>query len=120
MLFCTGITIFVMLVVFRLLRHCERRRGRRVQNGVMQSERTPLFTNKNDDLSSLGSSYDSVSQDGEDLENLQAIGSPEAKSTKDGEHDTAQRLCAICFDAPRDCFFLPCGHCLACFACATR
>ncbi|RZS17844.1 hypothetical protein BHM03_00050043, partial [Ensete ventricosum] len=30
---------------------------------------------------------------------------------KDGEINNSQELCAICCDAPRDCFFLPCGHC---------
>ncbi|KAG7643526.1 hypothetical protein ISN44_As02g033260 [Arabidopsis suecica] len=29
-------------------------------------------------------------------------------------------LCAICFDAPRDCCFLPCGHCVSCYQCGTK
>lgn len=109
----------VMFAVFQFLNNLECGGGRRVQYRDMQSERTPLLSNKDDDLSSWGSSYDSVSQDDEDLEDSQAIGPQEAKSTKDGEYNT-RRLCAICFDAPRDCFFLPCGHCVACFACGTR
>ncbi|XP_022873683.1 uncharacterized protein LOC111392552 [Olea europaea var. sylvestris] len=45
----------------------------------------------------------------------------EEKPVKDGEYsNNMMRLCAICYDAPRDSFFLPCGHCVACFACATR
>ncbi|EXB59006.1 Putative E3 ubiquitin-protein ligase XBAT35 [Morus notabilis] len=85
-----------------------------------RSERAPLLSNK-DDLSSWGSSYDSASNDEEDLENFLAVGSLEGKSLGEGENsNNTRRLCAICFDAPRDCFFLPCGHCVACFACGTR
>ncbi|XP_010509207.1 PREDICTED: uncharacterized protein LOC104785650 [Camelina sativa] len=29
-------------------------------------------------------------------------------------------VCTICYDAPRDCFFLPCGHCVSCFRCGTK
>ena len=110
----------MMFAVFHFLNNFECRRGNRVQYGDLRSERTPLLSNKDDDLSSWGSSYDSVSQDDEDLEDVQTIGSREGKSTKDGEYNNTRRLCAICFDAPRDCFFLPCGHCVACFACGTR
>ncbi|KAK4253266.1 hypothetical protein QN277_010590 [Acacia crassicarpa] len=83
-------------------------------------QRVPLLSHKDDDVSSWGSSYDSVSQDEEDLDLL--IGdSINGKSLADGEtSNNTRRLCAICFDAPRDCFFLPCGHCVACFECATR
>lgn len=83
-------------------------------------ERAPLLSRKDDDLSSWGSSYDSLSQDDQDLDFL-AGGSTDGKFLGDGEtSNNTQRLCAICFDAPRDCFFLPCGHCVACFACGTR
>ncbi|GFP92167.1 hypothetical protein PHJA_001360800 [Phtheirospermum japonicum] len=39
------------------------------------------------------------------------------KPVKDDEN---KQFCAICFDAPKNCFFIPCGHCVACFGCATR
>ncbi|XP_021735069.1 E3 ubiquitin-protein ligase RNF34-like [Chenopodium quinoa] len=29
-------------------------------------------------------------------------------------------ICIICYDAQRNCFFVPCGHCATCFACAQR
>lgn len=99
--------------------YCWNRREIIVQHRISRSERTPLLSNKDDDLSSWGSSYDTVSQDDEELE-PQAIGSLGPRTTKDGEFRNTRRLCAICFDAPRDCFFLPCGHCVACFACGTR
>lgn len=94
--------------------------GTRVQHEQFRPERAPLLSYKDDDQSSWGSSYDSASNDEGDLEDLVAAGSLEGKSLRDGESNNTRRLCAICFDAPRDCFFLPCGHCVACFECATR
>ncbi|KAJ8898924.1 hypothetical protein K2173_008417 [Erythroxylum novogranatense] len=83
--------------------------------------RAPLLSQKDDDLSSWGSSYDSASNDEADLEEFLSTNSLEGKPARDGENgNNTRRLCAICFDAPRDCFFLPCGHCVACFDCGTR
>jgi len=86
--------------------------------GEIESERTPLLSQKDDDSSSWGSSYDSNSHEEEDLEKWLAVNCIEGKSVAEGEN--LRRLCVICFDAPRDCFFLPCGHCAACFTCGTR
>lgn len=113
----------LMLLGFHFLNNfqCSREERTSFQFGEMRSERAPLLSQKDDDLSSWGSSYDSVSQDDEDLEDGMAADSLEGKPLKDGEYNNnIRRLCAICFDAPRDCFFLPCGHCVACFACGTR
>jgi len=112
-----------MLLGFHFLNNfqCTREERTSFQFGGMRSERGPLLSQKDDDLSSWGSSYDSVSQDDEDLEDGIAVDSLEGKPLKDSEYNNnIRRLCAICFDAPRDCFFLPCGHCVACFACGTR
>lgn len=112
----------LMLFAFYFLRkfHCTRNEtGGHYEE--RRSEREPLISHKDDDLSSWGSSYDSASNGEEDLEDHLPVGSLEGKSLGDGEYsNNTQRLCAICFDAPRDCFFLPCGHCVACFACGTR
>ncbi|XP_059667991.1 E3 ubiquitin-protein ligase APD2 [Cornus florida] len=118
----TGGMTILMLLAFHILNNfqCNREVGTRAHFGDMGSERAPLLSRKDDDLSSWGSSYDSVS-DNEDPEDGLAVGSLEGKPLKDGEYNSnIRRLCAICFDAPRDCFFLPCGHCVACFACGTR
>lgn len=81
------------------------------------TERSPLLSNKDDDDQSLGSSYESVSHDEEDINEP-----PEAGSDlpKDSEIGNFQHLCTICCDVHRDCFFLPCGHCVVCLACGTR
>ncbi|XP_057512746.1 E3 ubiquitin-protein ligase APD2-like [Actinidia eriantha] len=122
-LVCIGGMTVLMLLAFHFLNNfqCNREEGTRYQFGGTISERAPLLSQKDDDLLSWGSSYDSVSQDDEDLEDGLPVSSLEGKPLKDGEYNNnIRRLCAICFDAPRDCFFLPCGHCVACFACGTR
>lgn len=88
------------------------------QAGEMESERTPLLSHKDDDSSSWGSSYDSNSQEEEDLEKWLEVNSVGGEALAEGEN--LRRLCVICFDSLRDCFFLPCGHCATCFTCGTR
>lgn len=95
--------------------------GTRFQVGETGTERAPLLSPKDDDLSSWGS-IDSNSHSEEDLEESIAASLLEGKPQKEGENNSnnPRRLCVICFDAPRDCFFLPCGHCAACFTCGSR
>ncbi|XP_057857410.2 E3 ubiquitin-protein ligase APD2 isoform X2 [Cryptomeria japonica] len=96
-----------------------------VRREYLPPERTPLITQKDDDDdSSCGSSYVSVSVGEEDDDELNFPGSPgiednDIKSRKNNDI-YQRRLCAICFDAPRDSFFLPCGHCVTCSTCGMR
>lgn len=118
----TGGLTLLMFWVFNYLNklQCAHEDGVGVRSEGTAPERAPLISRKDDDLSSWGSSYDSLPQDEEDLDFLTG-GSIDGKLLGDGEtSNNTRRLCAICFDAPRDCFFLPCGHCVACFACGTR
>ncbi|ESQ52476.1 hypothetical protein EUTSA_v10017777mg [Eutrema salsugineum] len=76
-----------------------------------ESARIRLLANKDDDVSSMGSSDGSYAADDffDDLEDFFG-----------NEGNGTRRLCAICFDSPRDSFFLPCGHCVACYQCGTE
>ena len=65
-----------------------------------------LVANKEEDAASLGSSYDSVSDDEED--DVEERG------------EAGRHLCVVCCDARKDCFFLPCGHSATCHTCGTR
>lgn len=117
-----GMTV-LMLLAFNFLNkfRWSREEATGATYGQMEAQRAPLLSYKDDDLSSWGSSYDSNSHDEEDIEELLAAGAPEGKLSRDGENgNNTRRLCGICFDAPRDCFFLPCGHCVACFECGQR
>lgn len=31
-----------------------------------------------------------------------------------------EKICVICYEYQRNCFFVPCGHCATCYACAQR
>ncbi|GAB4859949.1 hypothetical protein Ancab_011428 [Ancistrocladus abbreviatus] len=125
------LTVFI-LVVFRVCNmfQSSQASGTAHEAGeTWQDGREPLLSPKDDDLLSHSSSYDSVSQDEEDLEErlqVQEEGKPpkegEGKPPREGDqaNNNPRRLCVICFDAPRDCFFLPCGHCAACFTCGSK
>lgn len=84
------------------------------------TEREPLLSRKDDDLSSLGSSYDSMSLDEEELNESLAVATLEGKQPEGESNNDRRSTCILCLDAIRDCFFLPCGHCVACFTCGTR
>ncbi|KAJ4850036.1 hypothetical protein Tsubulata_040852 [Turnera subulata] len=108
-----GMTVLILAVFnsFKKFRH-NPGQGTMVHPDGVASQNAPLLSQKDDDLSSLGSSYGSVSDDEKAYDDFLAAGSLERKSARDTENDSStRRLCAICFDAPRDCFFLPCGHC---------
>lgn len=84
------------------------------QRVEVNSERAPLLSRKDSDVTSWSSSYDSFSSDDEN--------SSEGKTIIEGEtsNNDLRCLCVICFDARRDCFFLPCGHFATCYTCGTR
>ncbi|XP_009796832.1 E3 ubiquitin-protein ligase APD2 isoform X1 [Nicotiana sylvestris] len=114
---------FLIWLVFWYLNNMQstHQEGTRDPVGSMESQQTPLLSRKDDDLTSWGSSYDGLSQDDEYNEDGLDLTAPQGKQVKDGEYNSnIRRLCAICFDAPRDCFFLPCGHYASCFECGTR
>ncbi|XP_061343287.1 E3 ubiquitin-protein ligase APD1-like isoform X3 [Gastrolobium bilobum] len=41
-----------------------------------------------------------------------------SSSSSDELYD--EKLCIICYDEQRNCFFVPCGHCATCYDCAQR
>ncbi|PSR86168.1 E3 ubiquitin-protein like [Actinidia chinensis var. chinensis] len=118
----SGIMTAIILLALRICNMFQVIRGDEtsIQTGDMTSERAPLLSPKDDDLLSWGSSYDSISHDEEELDEGLAVASLDGKPPNEGEANSSHRLCVICFDGPRDCFFLPCGHCAACFTCGTR
>ncbi|XP_019102518.1 PREDICTED: uncharacterized protein LOC104792617 [Camelina sativa] len=82
------------------------------EEGYNDLARAYLIGNKDDDVSSIGSCNEPFANDDADLEdNMRHVGEASNQT---------RRLCAICLDAPRDCFFLPCGHCVSCYECGTK
>ncbi|KAK2641056.1 hypothetical protein Ddye_022819 [Dipteronia dyeriana] len=104
----SGVMTVLLLLTFRLCKTSSQTTtitdAFRIRAGDTGSARNPLLAHKDDDdLWSQTSSSDSPSLDDEDLEG-----------------SSNKRICVICYDAPKDCFFLPCGHAASCYACATR
>ncbi|OMO84314.1 Lipopolysaccharide-modifying protein [Corchorus capsularis] len=117
----SGVMTIFILLAFRFCKMFQSRVETGFHSGEMASERAPLIPEKDDDISSWGSSYDSASHDEEaNLEEWLVKPPLEGNSSNEGESNNPRRLCVVCFDEPRDCFFLPCGHCATCFTCGTR
>ncbi|KAI5019441.1 hypothetical protein ZWY2020_044329 [Hordeum vulgare] len=75
------------------------------QRTTMTTTTTSLLESKEEEEGgSLGSSYDSVSSHDGDA----------------GDEEEGRRLCVVCCDARRDCFFMPCGHSATCHDCGTK
>lgn len=75
------------------------------------TRRSPLLANTNADGPSIDSCNESLANDDADLDEFNG---------NEGEaRNSIRRLCAICYDAPVDCFFIPCGHCVSCYQCGT-
>ncbi|CAH8325657.1 unnamed protein product [Eruca vesicaria subsp. sativa] len=107
----TGLVTCFMLVAIQLWKRLQCNGEERDQT-ENDSASTRLLINKDEDGSSMGSSNESFAADDADLEDF--IGNEGEAS------NSSRRLCAICFDAKRDCFFLPCGHCVSCYQCGTK
>ncbi|KAJ4906898.1 RING/U-box superfamily protein [Raphanus sativus] len=103
----TGLVTCFMLVAIQLWKRLQCNGGESYQTDN-DSTRTRLLVNKDED----GSSNESFAADDADLEDFTGNEGEASNSTR--------RLCAICFDAKRDCFFLPCGHCVSCYQCGTK
>ncbi|KAF8095024.1 hypothetical protein N665_0345s0004 [Sinapis alba] len=71
-----------------------------------------LLVNKDDDVSSMCSSTESLAAYDADLENF--------ISNESEANYIIRSRCTICIDAHRDFFFLPCGHCISCYQCRTN
>ncbi|XP_065878393.1 E3 ubiquitin-protein ligase APD2-like [Euphorbia lathyris] len=112
----SGIMSILILLILRFWNMFQEPTGHGNETVDLRSERASLLSTKDDDISSWGSSYDSIPD--QDLDDLHVMNSVDGKAVAEGEN--LNRICVICFDAPRDCFFLPCGHCAACFTCGTR
>lgn len=116
-------TSVLVLVVLQLLKmyQISREHGEGPVSGRIVTGRSPLLAPDEDDFSSCDSANDSISHDEEDM--TQPLGG----SLLDGQpgeeeesNNDRRRLCVMCLDELRNCFFLPCGHCAACFTCGTR
>lgn len=77
---------------------------------VRVSETSGLLSHKEEEASFI--SY------GTHEEDLESSGGRSCSSTSEDLYDG--KICVICYDDQRSCFFTPCGHCITCYTCAKR
>lgn len=98
---------FIIIIVFLLLKYlgaCDAE-NTVVETPVRQvSETEPLVPEK-----SIRFTYGTNEED-----------DGEGSSTCSSEDLYDAKLCVICYDDQRNCFFIPCGHCATCYDCAQR
>lgn len=58
--------------------------------------------------------------DDKDLESGNCSTSISSNSSRFSEELYDGKVCVICYDEERNCFFVPCGHCATCYVCAKR
>ncbi|KAL9238691.1 hypothetical protein vseg_013081 [Gypsophila vaccaria] len=124
--YCAGSCIVTALIL-AMFRCCEKAQHELSYNTDNQrresaTEREPLISRKSNESSSVCSSCESITNEEDDLEenNVKQQGLNGNFTKDEGSKSKKFRLCAICFDAPKDCFFVPCGHSAACFSCGSR
>lgn len=94
-----GTIFIVVFLIFKYLGSCN-------DSGRAASETEPLVPQK-----IIGLPYGTD----EDDEGYTTAGS---SSNSDDLYDG--KICVICYDTLRNCFFIPCGHCATCHDCAMR
>lgn len=107
------ILIFVLIIV-RYMTYSEE--GNEVE--IRATETDQLLPSK---ALSLLFSYGTCNKD---LESGNCSSSS-SSSSSDGKNGSSEELydgkiCVICYDEERNCFYVPCGHCATCYVCAQR
>uniref|UniRef100_A0A0D6R1A3 RING-type domain-containing protein n=2 Tax=Araucaria cunninghamii TaxID=56994 RepID=A0A0D6R1A3_ARACU len=99
-----GVIILIVYCIFRVLGHLDQ--TTQTEAVATESERAPLLVPK--ESTSDSSTYGTLEQDQESGLN----------NSTDDLYDG--KICVICYDEQRNCFFVPCGHCATCYACGQR
>ncbi|KAL3813656.1 hypothetical protein ACJIZ3_014924 [Penstemon smallii] len=105
-----GIFLMIIALVVKLMWNCE---DEEVDHGggyARATDTSRLLVAKEEVV------YISYGTSDEDLESGE--GSCRSSSSSDDLYD--EKICAICYDDPRSCQFVPCGHRITCYTCAKR
>ncbi|KAM7278644.1 hypothetical protein ACFE04_005778 [Oxalis oulophora] len=113
-----GLIILVIYLMLKFLGACEESEDR-TSNSIFHeptvieqpqvSENDPLLPRK-----PMRLTYGTGNEE-EDDDDAKSAGS---SSSSEDLYDA--KLCIICYDDQRNCFFVPCGHCATCYECAQR
>ncbi|KAK9285718.1 hypothetical protein L1049_024917 [Liquidambar formosana] len=97
-----ALLVIVLALIFKYLGECD---CQRTTEEVTEGETNPLWPEK-----ATPCTYGTCQ---EDLESGNCTSSS-SEDLYDG------KICVICYDEQRNCFFVPCGHCATCYVCAQR
>ncbi|KAK4582310.1 hypothetical protein RGQ29_022468 [Quercus rubra] len=113
-----AVLALLAVVVFMVMRYLEDLEDRRIEGEEGGTETNPLLPAK-----TMPITYGTC---GEDLESGNFSCSSSSSSGSNNNTSTSSedlydgKVCVICYDEQRNCFFVPCGHCATCYACAQR
>ncbi|OAY22999.1 E3 ubiquitin-protein ligase APD2 isoform X2 [Manihot esculenta] len=99
-----GFIIFIILLVLKYLGTCDSEGNMADTEARQVSETEPILPEK-----PVPFTYGTNEKDEDD-----------GSSSTSSEDLYDAKLCVICYDEQRNCFFVPCGHCATCYECAQR
>lgn len=99
-------SVLLVIIVALILKFLEECDWNRAEGDTEERETSPLQPAK-----AVSATYGTCQ---EDLESGNCSSGSSEEDLYDG------KICVICYDEPRNCFFVPCGHCATCYVCAQR
>ncbi|CAA0841011.1 RING/U-box superfamily protein [Striga hermonthica] len=116
-----AVLVMVIALIMKLMRNINRDNIRATdgQNVPLSTESSRLLLSSSSEERTFSScsSYGTINNsDEEDL--LESGKLRNCSSSSEDLYDV--KICVICYDHRRNCFFVPCGHCISCIPCAKR
>ncbi|XP_051126902.1 E3 ubiquitin-protein ligase APD2-like isoform X1 [Andrographis paniculata] len=111
----TAIFLMITALIIKLMWNCDEEEGGGGGEAARESSRLLPSKKKSGRGGGEGSNYGGTGSS-PDLE----TGSNATSSSSSDDELYDGQICVICYDDQRDCFFVPCGHCIACHTCAAR
>ncbi|GAV58776.1 zf-C3HC4_3 domain-containing protein [Cephalotus follicularis] len=106
-----AILVLIVITIFVILKYIgDFGDGRTVDEVIRATETHPFCPRK-----AMSFTYGTCEKD---LESGNCTSSSGGGSSSEELYDG--KICVICYDEERNCFFVPCGHCATCYDCAQR
>lgn len=99
------VLVIIISLMLKYLKNCE------INNDSMEQVRATETSRLLPKEETISFTYGTCE---EDLESGKCSCSSSSEDLYDG------KICIICYDDQRNCFFVPCGHCATCYNCAQR
>lgn len=108
-----AVLALLVISIYMIIKYLGDLDDRRIEGEVGETETNPLWPTK-----TVPITYGTC---GEDLESGNSSSEGSSNNNSNSSEDLYDgKLCVICYDEQRNCFFVPCGHCATCYVCAQR